>query len=249
MRAGASLGWRIATAVAFGATAALAVTLSRGVPLHAALASAKGADAQRTAATAPRSAVTARCAASGLRISVGPGARVTTAITRYALDFTNVSRASCTLAGYPEVAAYRGDGVQVGAAAGDDLSAAARRVLLSTRADRARGPGCRGPRGPLRPGPRDRTAGRHARADGRPLRAAFPGGLHRPRAPGAGLPAGPRDRARRERGHAHRHRRRVQVLRRLPARPGHCTRPGPSRGTGPQPTDGIRRPKRRGCRF
>jgi hypothetical protein len=74
--------------------------------------------------------VTARCAASGLRISVGPGARVTTAITRYALDFTNVSRASCTLAGYPEVAAYRGDGVQVGAAAGADLSAAARRVLL-----------------------------------------------------------------------------------------------------------------------
>ena len=74
--------------------------------------------------------MTARCAASGLRISVGPGARVTTAITRYPLDFTNVSRASCTLAGYPEVAAYRGDGVQVGAAAGDDLSAAARRVLL-----------------------------------------------------------------------------------------------------------------------
>lgn len=130
MRAGASLGWRIATAVAFGATAALAVTLSRGVPLHAALASAKGADAQRTAASAPRTAVTARCAASGLRISVGPGARVTTAITRYALEFTNVSRASCTLAGYPEVAAYRGDGVQVGAAAGDDSSAAARRVLL-----------------------------------------------------------------------------------------------------------------------
>jgi Protein of unknown function (DUF4232) len=131
MRAGASLGWRIATALAFGATAALAVTLSRGVPLHAALASAKGADAQHTAASAPRSAVPARCAASGLRISVGPGARVTTAITRYALDFTNVSGASCTVAGYPEVAAYRGDGVQVGAAAGDDLSAAARRVLLA----------------------------------------------------------------------------------------------------------------------
>jgi hypothetical protein len=38
MRAGASLGWRIATAVAFGATAALAVTLSRGAPPQAALA-------------------------------------------------------------------------------------------------------------------------------------------------------------------------------------------------------------------
>jgi hypothetical protein len=130
MRAGASLGLRIATAVAFGATAALAVTLSRGVPLDAALTSAKGADAQHAAASARPLAVTARCAASGLRISLGPGARVSAAITRYPLDFTNVSAASCTLAGYPEVAAYRGNGVQVGAVAGDDLSAAAHRVLL-----------------------------------------------------------------------------------------------------------------------
>src|SRR5882757_5687829 len=105
MRAGASLGWRIATAVAFGATAALAVILSRGAPVDAALASAKGPGAQHAAA---------RCALSGLRISLGPGARVTTVITRYPLDFTNVSGAACTLAGYPQVAAYLGDGVQVG---------------------------------------------------------------------------------------------------------------------------------------
>jgi hypothetical protein len=131
MRAGASLGWRIATAVAFGATAALAVTLSRGVPLHAALTSVKGTAAQHAAAGARPAAAPGRCAASGLRVSVGPGARVTVAVTRYPLDFTNVSGASCTLAGYPEVAAYRGDGVQVGAAAGDDLSGAARRVLLA----------------------------------------------------------------------------------------------------------------------
>jgi hypothetical protein len=130
MRAGASLGLRIATAVAFGATAALAVTLSRGVPLDAALTSAKGSGTQHAAASARPLAVTARCAASGLRISLGPGARVSAAITRYPLDFTNVSGASCTLAGYPEVAAYRGNGVQVGAVAGDDLSAAAHRVLL-----------------------------------------------------------------------------------------------------------------------
>ena len=129
MRAGASLGWRVATAVAFGATAALAVTLSRGVPLDAALTSAKGSGAQHAAASARPLAVTARCAASGLRISLGPGARVSAAITRYPLDFTNVSGASCTLVGYPEVTAYRGNGVQVGAAAGDDLSAV-RRVLL-----------------------------------------------------------------------------------------------------------------------
>jgi hypothetical protein len=129
MRAGASLGWRVATAVAFGATAALAVTLSRGVPLDAALTSAKASGAQHAAASARPLVVTARCAVSGLRISLGPGARVSAAITRYPLDFTNVSGASCALAGYPEVAAYRGNGVQVGAAAGDDLSAV-RRVLL-----------------------------------------------------------------------------------------------------------------------
>ena len=129
MRAGASLGWRVAAAVAFGATAALAVTLSRGAPMNAALTSAK----EHAAATTQPAAVTARCAVSALRISLGQGARVTTVITRYPLDFTNVSRAPCTLAGYPEVTAYRGNGVQVGAAAGHDLSVAARRSLLAPR--------------------------------------------------------------------------------------------------------------------
>jgi hypothetical protein len=50
--------------------------------------------------------------------------------TRYALDFTNVSAAPCTLAGYPQVAAYRGSGVQVGDAAVRDTAVAAFRVLL-----------------------------------------------------------------------------------------------------------------------
>jgi hypothetical protein len=127
MRAGASLGWRVATVVAFGATAALAVTLSRGAPMNAALASAKA----HAAAAARPAAATAGCAVSGLRISLGQGARVTAGITRYPLDFTNVSSAPCTLVGYPEVTAYRGDGVQVGAAAGHDRSVAARRVLLA----------------------------------------------------------------------------------------------------------------------
>jgi hypothetical protein len=56
---------------------------------------------------------------------------VTTVVTRYPLDFTNVSRVPCTLAGYPTVTAYRGDGVQVGAAAGHDRSVAARRIVLA----------------------------------------------------------------------------------------------------------------------
>ena len=81
MRAGASVGLRIATAVAFGATAALAVTLNRGVPVHAALTSEKGRSAPHatTTASSPASspaaspAATPRCASSGLRICVGAG--------------------------------------------------------------------------------------------------------------------------------------------------------------------------------
>jgi len=131
MRARASLGWRIATAMAFGATAALAVVLSRGASMDAALTSAKGADAQHTAASTRPVPAVARCALASLRVSLGAGARVTPATTRYPLNFTNVSRAPCTLAGYPEVTIYRGDGVQVGAAAGRDRSVAARPVLLA----------------------------------------------------------------------------------------------------------------------
>jgi len=131
MRAGAGAGWRIATIVAFGATAALAVILSRGAPMGAALASAQGPKAQHAPAGTRPSAATGRCASSGLSISLGRGARVTTVVTRYPLDFTNVSGASCTLAGYPEVTAYEGNKVPVGAAAGRDQSVAARRIVLA----------------------------------------------------------------------------------------------------------------------
>lgn len=133
MRARAGLVWRAATAVAFGATAALAVILSRGAPVSAALASAGTSGAH---AVSPRLAArTARCTVAGLHISLGPGARLTAVITRYQLEFTNTSGVSCTLAGYPQVAAYRGDDVQVGLAASHDTSAAARRVLLAPGQD------------------------------------------------------------------------------------------------------------------
>lgn len=129
MGAGARLGWRVAAVVAFGATATLAVTVSRGAPVSAALTSAKQHPAT---APGPRHVVaTPLCAASGLRISLGRGARVTTAIIRYPLDFTNVSDAPCTLNGYPQVAAYRDDGGQLGDAAGHDTSIAARLILLA----------------------------------------------------------------------------------------------------------------------
>jgi hypothetical protein len=138
MRAGASLGLRIAAGAAFAATAVLAITLNRGAPMHAALASEKGRGTPHTAAVtrppaaATRSTGTApRCGMSGLRISVGAGSRVTTAVTRYPLDFTNVGGAPCTLTGYPEVAAYQGDGTEIGDASVRDTSVVAARVLLA----------------------------------------------------------------------------------------------------------------------
>jgi hypothetical protein len=124
MRAGARFGWRMATVAAFGATAVLAVVLSRGVPVNAALAAQPGPGTASTDA-APR------CAPAGLRISLGPIAHVTAMITRYALDFTNVSGVPCTLAGYPKVAAYRGDDVQVGDFAAHNASVTASRVVLA----------------------------------------------------------------------------------------------------------------------
>lgn len=130
MRAGASHLGRVAAAAAFGATAALAVTLSRGAPVHAALTSA-GTGAAHAASSRPAAAAAAaRCAPAGLRVWLGPGERVSAATAQYPLEFTNVSRAPCTLTGYPQVAAYRGD-AQVGPAAARDTSVVARRVLLA----------------------------------------------------------------------------------------------------------------------
>jgi hypothetical protein len=127
MRASVRLGWRVAAIAAFAATAALAVTLSRGAPMPTALTSARHVTKQHAAAPP-------RCATSRLHISVGTaastGARAL-GITRYRLEFTNVSGVTCTLSGYPEVAAYRSDGAMVGNAAIPDTTVTVHRVLLA----------------------------------------------------------------------------------------------------------------------
>jgi hypothetical protein len=119
---------RITAVAVFGVTAVVAVVLTRGAPMNAALTSSRHPRLARahSAGAAPR------CDASVLRISIGAGPRGTRS---YPLDFTNVSGASCTLSGYPAVAAYRGDHMRVGNEAGQDTagpaaSLAARRVLL-----------------------------------------------------------------------------------------------------------------------
>src|ERR1700761_2372518 len=123
MRGGVRLGWRLAVPVAFVATAALAFFLGRGAPASTPLTLQSGVGAKASAAPP-------HCAGSGLHVSVGQAAQVTSMITRYALDFTNISGAPCTLSGYPEVAAYRGADIQVGELAARDTSVPASRILL-----------------------------------------------------------------------------------------------------------------------
>jgi len=135
MRASGRLGWRGVAAVAFAATAVLAVTVSRGGPPHVALTSARHPSEAHGASGATQ------CTASRLRISLtagsGPGTRASAGHDRSAgasvstLNFTNVSGTACALSGYPGVAAYGAGGAQLGNAAGRDTSVAARRVVLA----------------------------------------------------------------------------------------------------------------------
>ena len=154
MTASVRLGWRVAAIAAFAATAALAVSLTQGGSTPAALTSAKHVTKQRAAGGAPR------CATPRLRVSVGTGTGASTGtstgasaprVTRYRLDFTNVSGVTCTLSGYPEVAAYRGDGAQIGNEAGRDTSVAARHIVLAPGASAHAAITASVSRGPCRP--------------------------------------------------------------------------------------------------
>ncbi len=119
MRTAVGLAWRGAAMVAFGATAALAVTLNRPVPAPAAL----------TATARPRPVPA--CAPAGLAVSLAKGAGASG--SGYPVDFTNTSGSACTLTGYPQVAAYvlgRTGYAQVGNAAFKEAAEGASRVLL-----------------------------------------------------------------------------------------------------------------------
>jgi hypothetical protein len=123
--------WRVIAVVAFAATAALAVSLTRvpAHPGHAALSS---------------KVTLGPCPASGLDAWIGLGTTGSTSIpgnghhleadtTYYTLEFTNVSARACSLDGYPEVAAYAGsqlEGTQIGSPATFDTSIRPRPVTL-----------------------------------------------------------------------------------------------------------------------
>lgn len=127
----ARVAWRVAAAVAFAATAALAVTLTRGAPLQTALTSARNTGHGGAAAVAHRHRPGPACRASGLRIWVSGGGGVTSRADGAAVEFTNTSGAACTMSGYPQVAASRANGAQIGNAASRDTSASVHRIVLN----------------------------------------------------------------------------------------------------------------------
>jgi uncharacterized protein DUF4232 len=143
MRASVRIAWRVAAAVAFAATAALAITLTRGPSQNAALITASNVPSPATGAIAGEARVRGeppRCALSRLDVSIaGAGARAARIVASHAhvyltgipVEFTNTSGAACTLSGYPQVSAYLAGGRQVGAAAVLDTSVTARRVVLA----------------------------------------------------------------------------------------------------------------------
>jgi hypothetical protein len=94
MRTAAQFAWRGAAVLAFGATAALAVVLSRPAPAHVVM------------TTASQASPVPRCGGTRLAVSLGTTRRQPHAATAYQVEFTNASHTACTLAGYPHVAAY-----------------------------------------------------------------------------------------------------------------------------------------------
>jgi hypothetical protein len=108
--------------LAFGATAALAVTMNRP------------ASAPVTITTASHALPTPKCTIAGLAISLAPASDKVAAETRYPVEFTNTSASACTLSGFPQVAAYDARGAaytQVGNAALRVESIASHRIVLS----------------------------------------------------------------------------------------------------------------------
>jgi hypothetical protein len=146
MRASVRVAWRVAAAVAFAATAALAITLTRGTSLHAALISARNSSSSTrdtiAGAKHPHGGPP-QCAMSRLDVSIvstdaagTPSARIVAShdhvyLVGIPVEFTNTSGIACTLSGYPQVSAYVAGGTQVGNTAALDTSVTARRIVLA----------------------------------------------------------------------------------------------------------------------
>lgn len=121
MRTAVQFAWRGTAVLAFGATAVIAVIVSKPEPEHVVMTTASQAGP-----------VFPRCGGARLAVSLGLARPQPRAGTAYQVEFTNASHTSCTLAGYPRVAAYEASGgryTMVGNAA-PQAAPAGRPVLL-----------------------------------------------------------------------------------------------------------------------
>ena len=85
-----------------------------------------------TAPAAPAGAATKACSASGLVVWAGeePGGG-TAGSVYYRIEFTNLSTATCSIAGYPKVNAVNLKGGRIGAFAAHETGKAAKKVTLA----------------------------------------------------------------------------------------------------------------------
>lgn len=120
MRAAVQFAWRGTAVLAFGATAALAVILSRPVPQHVVMTTASQAGPVPT------------CGGARLAVSLGPARPQPRGGAAYQVEFTNASHTSCMLAGSPRVVAYdtRGGRYTVVGNSALQVAPAGRPVLL-----------------------------------------------------------------------------------------------------------------------
>lgn len=82
--------------------------------------------------TAHATSASAPCAgASDLHLRIADQGRETAGITDYTLDFTNTSRSTCSLSGYPYVSMVSRKGSQLGSPAGRGLMTIAPLVILA----------------------------------------------------------------------------------------------------------------------
>ena len=125
------IGWRMASIAAFVGTAVLAIALTRAPA--SSVASLSDQVSEQACPTSGLEAWLGLGAASAVTPgSASPAGAYPGHETYYTLEFTNVSNVTCSLFGYPEVAAYRDSSIggRIGGTAIRDTSVRPRPVML-----------------------------------------------------------------------------------------------------------------------
>ena len=134
-RSAAAVWGRAAAAlICLAALAACSSSSASSTPSTSPSASSPASSAASTApATSPAAAAAPACANGSLQVKLGPEQGYAGGVDA-AIDFTNISGASCTLYGYPGVSLVSGAQAQIGLAAKRDTSTPVRLITLASGA-------------------------------------------------------------------------------------------------------------------